>query len=411
VRVQLTEPQAQMLMLRCRYPLLVAGYGAGKTHALVVSAIRDLFAAPDTRVAIYSDTYDQIRLNILPRIEELLSGAGIRYRLNLSEMTITIDGRQLIMRSLDNPRRIIGYEVAVSHVDELEAAAPPAKAEDLWRRILARTRQHVEGLENRVAVYTTPDHGFGFTWRRWHKEPPSSEYQYVRASTRSNPYLPEGYLDALLADYPEGMRDAYIEGRWCNLRTGTVYSSYDREACDTQRLPIPGEPLHIGMDFNVGKMAAVVGVRVGDALHIVGELVGYLDTPAMIEAIRERYGTQHNIIVYPDASGASRSTQDASKSDIALLKRAGFTVRARKQNPPVRERVVCVNARFADGRLKVNSKMCPELVEALEQQAYDDKGEPDKTQGYDHITDALGYVTHWLMPLRSVAQRRELWYK
>jgi len=399
-----------MMQMRCRYPLFVGGYGSGKTHCLIVSAIRDLFAAPDARVAIYSDTYDQIRLNILPRVEEMLTAAGIQYRLNLSEMTITIGGRQLIMRSLDNPRRIIGYEVVRSHVDELEAAAPPSKAEDLWRRILARTRQQVPGLDNRVAVYTTPDHGFGFTYTRWHKDRPSDEYQYVRASTRSNPHLPPDYLDALLADYPEALRDAYIEGRWCNLRTGTVYSSYDREACHTDRTIRDGEPLHVGMDFNVGAMAAVVGVRDGDGLAIVDELVGYLDTPAMIAAIQERYDG-HRIIVYPDASGASRSTHDASRSDIALLRRAGFVVRARRSNPPVRERVVCVNARFADGRLRVNAVRCPELVEALEQQAYDERGEPDKSQGYDHLTDALGYLVHWLLPLTAPRKRRELWYK
>ena len=70
-----------------------------------------------------------------------------------------------------------------------------------------------------------------------------------------------------------------------------------------------------------------------------------------------------------------------------------------------------MNARLADGRLRVNVERCPQLTEALEQHAYDDKGEPDKTQGYDHITDALGYAVHYLMPLTAPAKRRELWYK
>jgi hypothetical protein len=42
-------------------------------------------------------------------------------------------------------------------------------------------------------------------------------------------------------------------------------------------------------------------------------------------------------------------------------------------------------------RLLVNPDRCPSLTEALEQQAYDRNGEPDKANGLDHLNDALGY--------------------
>lgn len=410
LRIDLTEPQSRFFALDCRYPLFVGGYGSGKTHTMVVCALRDLFLAPESRVAIYSDTYDQLKLNVIPRVEQMLQQAGVQYTLNRSELVLSIGDRQLIFRSIDNPKRIIGYEVFRSHVDEIEANTTPEKAEDVWLRIMARNRQQIDGHENRVYCYTTPDQGFGFTYRRWHKERPSDEYQFVRASTTSNPHLPDDYVDALLSDYPPQLARAYIEGEWCNLTSGTVYSSFDRERCATDRVLRHGEPVHIGMDFNVGKMAAVVAVRDGERLLVVDELVGYLDTPTMIDAILERY-QGHAINVYPDASGSSRTTTDASRSDIALLRRAGFNVRYRKRNPAVRDRVVCVNARFADGRLAVNVQRCPQLVEALEHQRYDPKGEPDKTQGYDHVLDALGYMVYYLMPLQAPAVRRALWYK
>jgi hypothetical protein len=55
----------------------------------------------------------------------------------------------------------------------------------------------------------------------------------------------------------------------------------------------------------------------------------------------------------------------------------------------------------ADGarRLKVNPDRCPTLVEALEQQAYDKNGMPDKQGGFDHVTDAAGYFLAKRYPL------------
>jgi len=411
MRIDLTKPQSKFYQLTCRYPLFIGGYGSGKTFMLCVCALRDVFIAPDARVAVYSDTYDQLRLNIIPRIEEMLTTAGVKYRHNKAENVIELGGgRMLIFRSMDNPRRIIGYEVFRSHVDELEANTDMAKAEEIWLRIMARNRQVIEGHDNRVYVYTTPDQGFGFTYERWKKNPPSEEYQYVRASTFSNPHLPEDYAQALMSDYPPELAKAYLEGEWCNLTSGTVYNAFKRETCFTNREIVPGEPLHIGMDFNVGKMAAVVAVREGNRLFVVDEIVGVEDTPAIIDEIKKRY-RNHAINVYPDASGTQRSTSDASRSDIALLQQAGFIVRTKKKNPSVRDRVVCVNARFSEGRLAVNLRRCPNLVEALEKQTYNNKGEPDKSQGYDHVNDALGYMVYYLMPLKTPALRRALWYK
>ena len=411
MQIVLTEPQSEFFVLRCKYPLFVGGYGSGKTHTLITSAVRDAFdAPPGAKVAIYSDTYDQLKLNIIPRMEELLIDLGVAYQFNRSDYVIAVGYRKFIFRSIDNPKRIIGYEVFRSHVDELEAGTTKDKAADVWRRIVARNRQKIPGMDNRVSCYTTPDQGFGFTYERWRKNPPSAEYQFVRASTDSNPFLPDDYYDALLDDYPEELAKAYVNGEWCNLTSGMVYAAFDRTACETTRTVRTGEPLHIGMDFNVNNMAAIICVRDGDMIHAVDELIGYADTPAIIEAIKERY-PGHVINVYPDARGASTSSQDASRSDIILLKRAGFIVRAKKKNPRVRDRVVCVNQRFSEGRLRVNIARCPLLTEALEQQAYNDKGEPDKESGYDHPNDALGYMVYYLMPLQMPSKREALWYK
>src|SRR5690606_25918631 len=104
----------------------------------------------------------------------------------------------------------------------------------------------------------------------------------------------------------------------------------------------PNDTLHIGMDFNVTKMSAVVYVRRGDTMHAVDEFVDLFDTPAMIEAIKERY-PKHSIGVYPDASGDNRKSVGASYTDISLLKNAGFNVFVNTTNPAVKDRINSTN--------------------------------------------------------------------
>jgi hypothetical protein len=162
------------------------------------------------------------------------------------------------------------------------------------------------------------------------------------------------------------------------------------------------------MDFNVGKMAAVVFVlRDGDPCA-VDELGGILDTPAMIASIKSRY-EGHAIFVYPDASGNSRKSNNASESDIALLRAARFTVLVNAANPWVKDRLMAMNQMIhSEGkrRLKVNTDLCPMFTECLEKQAYDKNGEPDKSGDLDHHNDAAGYFITYKFPVRGRAMQR-----
>ncbi|WP_369081323.1 hypothetical protein, partial [Streptobacillus moniliformis] len=42
---------------------------------------------------------------------------------------------------------------------------------------------------------------------------------------------------------------------------------------------------------------------------------------------------------------------------------------------------------------------CPEYTDALEQQAYDKNGMPDKEGGFDHVNDAGGYFIAKRFPI------------
>lgn len=395
-----TKPQFDYIQSEAQFPAMVAGFGAGKTEAAINRALIGKILHPEVSRGFYEPTYDLIRQIAFPRFEEVLENSGIPYRLYKTPINkLEIFGyKSIIFRSMDVPSRIIGYEHGDADVDELDTLKPDDAAE-VWRRILSRNRQKkANGSPNTIGVTTTPE-GFRFVYEAWKKDPKPG-YEIIQASTYSNNHLPDGYIDSLRDIYPAALLDAYLEGRFVNLTSGTVYSSYNRDKNRSAETIQKKEPLYIGMDFNVTNMSAVTYVQRKNVWHAVDELKGIYDTPSMIDAIKERYA-QHNVTIYPDASGKSRKTVDASISDIHLLRQANFTVKARDANPRVKDRIMAANSAFDHNMVMVNDDKCPEYARCLEQLAFNKNGEPDKTQNIDHLPDAGTYPIAYEMPIRK----------
>ena len=335
---------------------------------------------------------------------------GFRVEVKVGDKEVSIYKGQayygtVICRSMEKPNTIVGFKIARALVDEIDTL-PKMKAKQAWIKIIARMRLVVKGQLNSIGVTTTPE-GFLFVYDTFKKDPKAS-YSMVQASSYENEaYLPPDYIPSLIETYDEVLAMAYIRGQFVNLTAGSVYPHFNRATCNTLTLYKQGEPLHIGMDFNVGKMAACV---FNDRSEGIDEFIDYADTPSIITAIQDRY-PKSAIHVYPDASGQSGSTKGATVTDHKLLRAAGFGVYSKKVNPRVRDRVITVNKRFEDGTVKINVAKMPVTTEALEQQAYDKNGEPDKSTGHDHPCDAGGYFILYNHPLTFMRNREKRYHK
>ena len=415
VKSKVTQPQADFLNLDCKFPAFVAGFGTGKSEVMCTSALLDSFeGGADSLIAMYEPTYDLVRLILAPRMEQKLIDWGIRYKYNKSENVIYTSSGQMgdfVLRTLDNPARIVGYESFRAKIDELDTLKAD-HAQEAWIKIIARNRQVPETYRkqsnkplNTVSVFTTPE-GFKFVYNKWSKNK-TPGYEMIQAATMSNPFLPPDYVQALRDSYPPQLIESYLNGEFVNLTSGAVYNCYDRKLNATDRVVEDGDQLHIGMDFNVGKMSAIVhvedrvdGLKITSAVH---EFIGLLDTPAMIRAIETKY-PKHRITIYPDASGQNRKSSNASETDISQLKQA-FRVKNKSKNPFVKNRVASVQAMLCNAndvrRYFVNESVCPETCDALEQQVYNKLGDPEKLHDVDHPIDALGYYIHSEFPIIS----------
>jgi hypothetical protein len=394
--LELTAPQEAFVFSEAEFPAMVAGFGAGKSHALVVRTIVQCLSDGLNR-AYLAPTYDLLRLIAFPRFCEVLEQLGLEYKLNKSDGVLILqNGANVIFRTMETPDRLVGFEVADAACDELDTLKRD-HAEAVWNKILSRCRlKKPGGKKNSCSVGTTPE-GFRFVYERWAKNPVQG-YELIKAPTSSNPTLPTGYIDALIRSYPANLQAAYLNGDFVNMTAGTVYNSYDRHRCNSNESIITGEALFIGQDFNVGNMASVVFVNRAGIYHAVAEITGGRDTPSVIEIIKAKW-PESKIRIYPDASGGSRKTINASTSDLALFEQAGFSVIAPKANPPVKDRILAVNSALEYGKVRVNYAACQDVAECLEQQSYDKNGEPDKTQGNDHMNDAFGYFTNQTFPI------------
>jgi len=190
--------------------------------------------------------------------------------------------------------------------------------------------------------------------------------------------------------------EAYLEGQFVNLASGSIYADFDRKLNHSDMIEDGKEPLFIGMDFNVNNMSAVIHIKRGNKAIAVDEIHG----------VRGYAGRKLNI--YPDSSGDNNKSNMAGLTDISQLRAAKFTVRCKKANPRVRDRINCVNTMVLNGkrerRYYVNTNRCPVTTDCLEQQTFDKNGEPDKKSGNDHSNDALGYFLAFDYPIKKPTQ-------
>jgi Terminase large subunit, T4likevirus-type, N-terminal/Terminase RNaseH-like domain len=395
--VSLTPTQRAFATSRDPYPAFVGGFGSGKTAAAIARAMALKAHFRKCDIAYYLPSFPLVEDIAMRRFPELCERKGWAFKTRGGTSPhIEFPGAgRILFRSMSTPASIVGYEVAHSICDELDTM-PTELARTAWNKIIARNRQKC-GMANTVGVATTPE-GFGFVYERWVQKV-SPGYVLFRAKTMDNAAnLPDGYIENLRNSYPSNLLSAYLDGEFVNLTAGSVYPAFDRTLNGTFERIKPREPLHVGLDFNVTKMAAVVHViREGKPLAL-DELTGVFDTPAMVALLKKRFAG-HQISIYPDASGGNRKSQNASESDLSLLRQAQFSVCVNASNPAVKDRVLAMNKAIESRDYRVNADTCPVYVEGLEKQPYDKHGEPDKTGGLDHALDAAGYFITYRFPI------------
>jgi PBSX family phage terminase large subunit len=376
---------------------LVSGFGGGKSWIMARKAVNCAILNAGSDILCTEPTYPMIDDILVPELEDALDLFGIPYKYNASKrkFDVFINGKKskIFCRSMENHKRLIGINVAGAFMDELDTSDPEV-AYKAYQKVLGRLRA---GKHQQLVICSTPE-GYRALYKIFIEEA-GPDKRLIRARTQDNRHLPPGYIDLMKSQYPAALIDAYLNGEFVNLIGNNVYEHFKRKDHDISVEAERGDDITIGVDFNIGGCVAIHSVDIDGITYIFRETVHH-DTFRMASELRALYPDEY-VTIIPDASGNARKT-NATKSDIDILREAGFMVATKRSNPRVRDRTNSVNNELKHGRLKIDIDRCPKLAIALERQCWTDKGEPEKVSGpatIDDYNDALGYMVHFKAPI------------
>lgn len=417
-----------------RFPLFLAGMGAGKSHTVrkkYLARTFDHYPFMTRRNPSWylAPTYDMVSNQILPEVEFDLAQMGIRTQYHKTEHMLTFDVRghrcHTRMLSAQNYNRYMGPEVPFMTGDELELCfnANPVKTELMFQKLMSRLR--MRGTSRSFDIGTTPE-GFGFAYKWWKQRPekdPSlkSDYRMYNCSTYENERnLPEDYIPTLLRDYGEGMAQAYIHGRFSNLKTGNVYHAFRRELHTARGLKVDRHfPIEFSFDFNVAPMSCGISQYIDPDLIWPRVLQdrSRKGTMEMCRILVAEYGWHPGpVIVYGDATGKRLQSSSAGRSDRDIIAsileahwgRGNVVYRWERRNPWLPDRYAAVNAFLESGRCLFDEIEAEAAVLDLEQQPFKEGSRQADDLGgtIGHVADLIGYriYTDW-PPSRTLAER------
>jgi hypothetical protein len=161
----------------------------------------------------------------------------------------------LCFRNLDDPSKYMSSEWAFILVDEL------TKNEyNVFTDLRLRLRYpNLTDIECQFVGASNPG-GVGHSWCKqlWIDKiypaelaPFRTWFKYVQALATDNPYIDEGYLNAL-DSLPENLRKAYRDGDW-NIFSGQAFPDFSTSTHVISPIPVPGNaPLYMTFDWGYG---------------------------------------------------------------------------------------------------------------------------------------------------------------
>lgn len=398
---------------------IIGGYGSGKSVALSQKCYEACRVNPGLEHILAGLTVETTRDTIMPTFIAVLDFMGVHYDVEKQRKRVTLvkNGAFVQFLSAENWERWPGRNVAWFGLDELARMDRGA-----YTQAMARTRIPQARL-SQVCFATTPE-GFNFVYDEVGNvsdDDPRTDVTFVQTNDNADA-LRAGYAEEIRRSFGERLAEAYELGRFVDIRTGRVYYAALRERYSKPVTYSRSEPLYVTLDFNVDPGVALLAHRSGDVIRVFDEVhIADSNTRLVCSEISHRYrGHEAPVYVYGDAAGGQRKSS-AERTDWQIVEDAlrslgrSLELRVPSYNPAVIDRVNAVNVAFEKLRIEIHPTKCPNLVTDLDQVGWKpgsheiqkpaikpnemDKGKKALT----HLSDALGYLIHYEMPVAKPA--------
>ena len=395
----LSKPQQEIFYDDSRFRVVSAGRRGGKSFLSIWEMARAA-RFPNQKIMYCGPSYRQSKSVIWEDLKNQLISKKWVKKINESELSITlINDSSIIIRSADAGDSIRGLEFDLVICDEMAFFPKPS----VWTDIIRPTLSSRPG--SRALFISTPQGMGNFFYDLWARGHTTEDWRSFSFTTAEGGNVPPEEIEAAKRDLDV---KTYMQEYEASFQSSgnVIYYSFKPENIKQFIQEVPSQ-LHVGLDFNVSKMAAIVSAKYKDGLHIIDELVLHnTNTDEICGALKERYPGK-KIFVYGDPAGNQRRTSANGNTDHLIVKQWGMELRAPRSHPLVKDRVNAVNRLMcnADGErhLFVDPK-CKETIQALSKQQYKSGTSipiKDAEFGYDGVNDGVGYLISYLYPLKK----------
>ena len=391
----LTQPQAKVIKDKARFRVLITGRRFGKTY-LAINELAKFASRSKQKVWYVAPTYRQAKQIVWNELKQKLIDHKWVKNINHSDLTFTLKNNSTItLRGSDNENALRGVGIDFLVIDEFADVSKEA-----WYEVLRPTLSDKKGH----ALFCGSPRGFGnWSYELYKQGETNKDWKSFQYTTLEGQQVSEEEIEQAKQDLDLRTFQQEYEATFVNY-SGMIYYNFSRDKNIVEHYNKNSGILHIGLDFNIDPMSAVVCVVENDRIYLIDEIQIYSsNTNEMCDEIRTRYKNKQ-IVVYPDPSARQRKTSAGGLTDLAILKNFGFDVRCKNTAPLVRDRINAVNSKLKNVNGKSSLfivKSCKNAIKSIERQIYKEGTHiPDKDSGYDHMNDALGYLVEYNFPLK-----------
>ena len=391
----LTAPQKKVIKDDARFRVLITGRRFGKTY-LAINELAKFASQPNKKVWYVAPSYRQAKAICWSVLKEKMIQHKWVKSINHSDLTITLkNNSQITLRGSDNENSLRGVGLHGLVMDEFADIS-----KETWYEVLRPTLSDTKGH----ALFCGSPRGFGnWSYELYKMGETNKDWKSFQYTTLEGEQVSEDEIEQAKQDLDLRTFQQEYEATFVNY-SGMIYYNFSRDKNIVEKYSKNSGILHIGLDFNVDPMSAVVCVIENDRIFVIDEIQIYSsNTNEMSDEIKTRYKNKQ-IVVYPDPSARQRKTSAGGMTDLAILKNSGFDVRCKSTAPLVRDRINAVNSKLKNVNGKSSLfivKSCKNAIKSIERQIYKEGTHiPDKDSGYDHMNDALGYLVEYNFPLK-----------
>ena len=391
----LSEAQKVIAQSDARFRVLCAGRRFGKS----ILAIREMakFARqPNKSIMYVAPTYGMARNIIFEPLKQKMRDLRWAKKINETRMEITlVNNSKIMLRGAENYDALRGTGVDFLVMDEMADIKPEA-----WSEVLRPTlsAQNPPGS----ALFVSSPKGLNHFKDLFDLGKTQDEWDSWQMTTIEGGNVPPEEVEAAKRDLDEKTWRQEYEASFENY-SSLIYWAFDLEESVQKWEKKELKQVMLFCDFNVNPIVGAVAVKTEYGLHIIDEIAIYgSNTDELAQEMRRRY-PKEQIICFPDPTGGQNRTSAGGRTDHSILQNAGFRVLFRPRHPKVKDRINAVNSLLLntnkERRLFVDPK-CREVIKSLSRHAYKEGTMiPDKDNGLDHMSDAIGYGVEYLFPV------------